>query len=139
MNAGVYKSRLDLWLLIPFTGLTVGCVCAAYAMMRLPGMAPALALLPLGFAVIVPLWTMLQTRYTLSDEALRIRSGPFAWRIALGEVTRIEPTRNSRSSPALSLDRLRIDYGDGRSLMISPADKQGFLRDFAARRARAPM
>jgi hypothetical protein len=80
MNAVVYKSRLDLWLLIPFTGLTVGCVCAAYAMMRLPGMAPA-----------------------------------------------------------LSLDRLRIDYGDGRSLMISPADKQGFLCDFAARRARAPM
>jgi hypothetical protein len=139
MNAVVYRSRLDLWLLAPFTGLTLGSVYAASRLMHLPGMAPAMALLLLAFAVTVPLWTMLGTRYTLSDETLRVRSGPFAWRIALREVSRMEPTRDARSSPALSLDRLRIDYGDGRSLMISPADKQRFVRDFAARRALAPM
>jgi len=109
LNAVVYRSRVDLWLL-----------------------------LPLALVVAVPLWTMLGTCYTLSDEALRVRSGPFTWRIALIEVSGIELTRDACSSPALSLDRLRIDYGDGRSLSISPADKQRFVRDFTARRARAP-
>jgi hypothetical protein len=139
MNAVVYKSRVDLWLLVPLAALVLVGICTAYWLMRLQGRAPAMALLPLALVVAVLLWTMLGTRYTLSDEALQVRSGPFAWRIALTEVSGIEPTRDARSSPALSLDRLRIDYGHGRWLMISPADKQRFVRDFTARRARAPM
>jgi hypothetical protein len=139
MNAMVYRSRVDPWLLIPFTGLTLTCVYAAYRLMQLPRVPPWLALLPLAIVVTVPLWSVLRTRYTLSDEALRIRCGPFAWRIALRDISRIEPTRDAGSSPALSLDRLRIHYGDGRSVMISPADKQDFLRDFAVRRAGADM
>jgi hypothetical protein len=47
--------------------------------------------------------------------------------------------RDPGTGPALSLDRLRIEYGSGRALMISPAEKQRFLRDLAARRARSPM
>ncbi len=39
-------------------------------------------------------------------------------------------------SPALSLDRLRIEYDRGRSLMISPLEQAKFLRDFSARYAR---
>jgi hypothetical protein len=46
---------------------------------------------------------------------------------AVLDITAITPTSNPLSSPALSLDRLRIDYGKGRSVMISPRDKQGFL------------
>ena len=41
----------------------------------------------------------------------------------------IRPTRNPLSSPALSLDRLRIDYGSGRSIMVSPEDKDKFIGD----------
>jgi Bacterial PH domain/Sodium:solute symporter family len=44
-------------------------------------------------------------------------------------------TRNPLSSPALSLDRLCIHYkvgGKRRMVMISPADKESFLRVIAA-------
>jgi hypothetical protein len=46
----------------------------------------------------------------------------------------VVPTRNPLSSPALSLDRLRIEYGQGRAIMISPADKGPFLRALEERR-----
>jgi hypothetical protein len=36
-------------------------------------------------------------------------------------------SRSPFSSPALSLDRLQIDYGAGKSILISPADKEGFI------------
>ena len=59
---------------------------------------------------------------------LRIVAGPFRWKILLDEITSVEETRNPLSSPALSLDRLKICYGNGRHIMISPADTAGFLK-----------
>jgi len=85
----------------------------------------------------LPAWLLMATHYTLEDTELRVRSGPFRWSVPIREITAITPTRNPLSSPALSLDRLRIDYGRGRSLMISPADKDGFLRELERRRKTA--
>ncbi|WP_171258493.1 PH domain-containing protein, partial [Acinetobacter pittii] len=54
----------------------------------------------------------------------------FRWKININDITRIEPTHNPLSSPALSLDRLKIYYRkDGRvaTVMISPKDKESFL------------
>lgn len=80
-----------------------------------------------GVGVGLPLWLLLSTHYTLEPRQLIVRSGPFKWCIALADITAITPTSNPLSSPALSLDRLRIDYGRGRSLMISPRNKEQFL------------
>ena len=71
-------------------------------------------------------WLCFSTSYTVTREALLVQSGPFSWVVPLREISSIEPTRNPLSSPALSLDRLRIRYG-AREIMISPADKAGFI------------
>ena len=63
---------------------------------------------------------------------LDIRSGPFRFRVPLGEVISVEPSRNPLSSPACSLDRLLIRYGR-RQIMVSPKDRLAFL-DALARR-----
>jgi len=68
-----------------------------------------------------------RTHYTIAHGELRVVSGPFRRTIPLSEITGIEPTRNPLSSPALSLDRLKVSYGDGKYVLISPADKTGFL------------
>jgi hypothetical protein len=135
MNPIVYRSKLDLWMLAMFSAAALLCAYGATQVMHLPGIAHVLLLPLLGLGVGLPAWTLLSTRYTLTDNTLLVRSGPFAWRIALREVAQIAATRDSGSSPALSLDRLRIEYGDGRALMISPAEKARFLHDFTARRA----
>ena len=89
-----------------------------------------------GVGAFLPLWLLTSTRYSLLNGELRIQCGPFRWRIPIAAITGITPTSNPLSSPALSLDRLRIDYGTGDSLMISPRDKTGFIRELEAARRR---
>src|SRR3546814_13731637 len=60
----------------------------------------------------------------LGQGQLRVLSGPFKWSVPLAKITAITPTSSPLSSPALSLDRLRIDYGVGNSVMISPRNKE---------------
>jgi len=96
------------------------------------GGVPAVVMVPvtLVLGAGLPLWVLLGTRYELTPGRLRIRCGPFRWTTPLNEIRAVEPTRNPLSSPALSLvDRLRIDYGRGSSVMISPRDKARFLAE----------
>ena len=81
----------------------------------------------------LPLWLLRTTDYTLTDTHLRIRSGPFRWSVPLSDVRSVTATRNPLSSPALSLDRLRIEYGGTRAVMVSPDDKDGFVNELRAR------
>lgn len=42
------------------------------------------------------------------------------------KIKTIRPTRNPLSSPAMSLDRLELQFKNGEKIMISPKDKVGF-------------
>jgi len=84
-----------------------------------------------------PAWIFATTRYDLSGGTLIIRSGPFRWSIPVADIKSITPTRNPLSSPALSLDRLRIEYGRERAVMISPNQKEAFLRALETHRRAA--
>jgi len=70
---------------------------------------------------------LLRTHYTVHDDQLTIACGPVTWTIKLSEITDVAETRSPLSSPALSLDRLRIRYAGRRSIMVSPDDKKAFL------------
>jgi hypothetical protein len=141
MPPAVFPSKVDTWLACVI-GVSV-VVSAAVAIYLLVGffllglsaergvvLLSGTALLLLG--VILPVWMMLTTRYTFDDGTLIIASGPFKWRVPLSEVRSVRPTRDLGSSPALSLDRLRIEYGT-RWIMVSPRDRTGFLAALEAR------
>src|SRR5690606_1532665 len=100
-----------------------------------PSLAVALAALLL-VGVILPLWILRSTYYTLDARYLHVRSGPFKWRVPLRDIRAVRPTRSPLSSPALSLDRLRIEFGRAGSIMISPGDKDRFLTELECRRNR---
>ncbi len=85
-----------------------------------------------GFVI----WIFRTTYYVIEGSELLVRSGPFRWRVTISEIDDILPTRNPLSSPALSLDRLKISYSNGRSIMISPADREGFLKAIEGLRRR---
>jgi len=135
----VYKSKTDAWLLAVLAVAIAVSLFAAFA--TLSAGAPATWPVAAFIAVIgvgLPVWLLLSTRYTLEPRQLTVQSGPFKWHIKVADITSITPSSNPLSSPALSLDRLRIDYGSGRSLMISPRNKEKFIRDIeAARRGAA--
>ena len=69
----------------------------------------------------------------MSASELFVRCGPFSWTIPIREIESIESTSSALSSPALSLDRLRIRYGQ-RWVMISPEPRQAFLQQLEHRR-----
>jgi hypothetical protein len=74
------------------------------------------------------LWVLYGTGYTVTQDQLLIRCGPFGFRMRLDAIDSITPTRSPWSSPACSLDRLKIVYGvSQQSVMISPVEKSGFL------------
>jgi len=79
--------------------------------------------------VCLPLSLLFFTAYRLNDAFLRIRSGVFTWEIPIHTISKVELTNDPASSPALSLDRVRIEYGHTKSVVISPLDKDQFLRD----------
>ena len=131
----IYTSKIDglyyfLMLVVPLTFVAILVLLNGAAFPGMPA-AAATAVRILFFAVLAfPLWTLVGTWYALDSNALYVRSGPFRWTISLREIHSVTAARDyMRSSPALSLDRLRIEYGSGRSIMISPRDKEAFMRD----------
>lgn len=69
------------------------------------------------------------TYYLIKDDKLKIRSGYFFnTEIQISEIRRIETTRTLLSSPALSLDRLEVHYNKYDTVVISPEDKQEFVK-----------
>jgi len=77
-------------------------------------------------------WTLRVTWYEITADRLRIRCGPSRVAIKWENVVRVQPSRDRRNAPALSLDRLQIDYRQGnrwRSVLISPENRQQFLDD----------
>lgn len=137
-----FKSRIDLWVLIVLlTLVAAGLLGFAHVLALIQrGMAgtrwPTIAVLSVLCAVgiLVPLWLLLTTRYRMSDEMLDIRSGPFHRSIPIRDIVDVSRSRSSSLSPALSSDRLKIDYGAGRYVIISPENKTAFLRSLEARR-----
>jgi len=65
----------------------------------------------------------------VTEDALIIHGGLFKKTILLSSILSVTETRNPLSSPAFSLDRLAIKFGEGKTILISPKDKAGFLRD----------
>jgi hypothetical protein len=131
----IFRSKVDAWLAAVLVISALACVVAAAAVAFTGGVgAWLIAALIVALGSALPLWLLSSTRYALTATELDVRSGPFRWRVPIGEIRKVAPTRDILSSPALSLDRLRIDYGRSRWIMVSPLDKEGFVRELEARR-----
>lgn len=122
-----FKSAIDAWFYVLALGLpavVIGTILVSLEEYDLSTIlvVGVVTLISLG----LPVWLMLSTRYVVEDETLRVLSGPFRWTIPLRDIRSVEPSRSVLSSPALSLDRLKIRYGAGRSLLVSPRDVGGF-------------
>ncbi|OAT82530.1 hypothetical protein A6P54_08245 [Bacillus sp. MKU004] len=72
------------------------------------------------------IWLIAATYYEISGEELKIAAGPIRYTIHIHTIRSIEASKNPISSPALSLDRLRIDYNQSNVVYISPKDKKEF-------------
>ncbi|SFW12961.1 PH domain-containing protein [Nitrosovibrio sp. Nv17] len=134
-DAIIYRSRIDAWIAIALgLGAALPLVVVFPAALDASGPAALIAFSTAVLPAVLLGWLIRGLGYTLTRKELRVRCGPFFWIVPLETIHAVVPTRSPLSSPALSLDRLRIDYGHGNALMISPRDKEDFLRELGARR-----
>ena len=129
-----FPSKRDTWLAgVLLAALGISCLSLTASLLA-PDPAPGLVWVVsiLVAAALFVIWTWMTTDYTLTSSELLVRSGPFRWRVPLADILEIKPTRNPLSSPALSFDRLEVRYRHG-MLLISPEDKDGFLRSLISR------
>jgi hypothetical protein len=133
----VYPSKRDAWLVVVLWIAVLSMLAVAVPVWRDPdaglGLSVGITALMIAGAAF-SIWILYGTRYVLTDQQLVIYAGPFRWRVPLDAIQEIFPTHNPLSSPACSLDRLKIRYeGSRMGVMISPEDKEAFLRDVASR------
>lgn len=71
----------------------------------------------------------LTTRYDIDSENLYIKSG-FLYNssIPISQIKSIKKSNSILSSPAASMDRIEIRYNKFDYVLISPADKNGFIK-----------
>lgn len=125
-----FQSKVDTWLVVLMAASLV-VVLASFIAVAIES-RDVLLTLAVGASMLLVaaliLSTLLRTYYSIEGDTLRVVSGPFRWRIPIDEITSLEATRSPWSSPALSMDRLRVRYSGNRCILISPRDKQRFAK-----------
>lgn len=129
----VFRSRIDGWL--------VGVVLVAAA-------APLFALVWLlwqgqwaGVTLLAVWGTVMTTvvcvtgfplRYTLTAEAVHVRSGWLTWEVPYARLRDVRPTWNPLAAPAWSLRRVRLETPEA-VILVSPDDRESFIKELAER------
>ena len=130
MAARRFKSKIDRWIFVLLAVVIVMQIVAvgsAALQADDPLATTGLILVMIGVVGLM-VWLIVGTHYTVDRGVIRVVSGPFRWKIPVDQITSVTASRSPLSSPALSLDRLRICYGKRRRIMISPVDKTAFLK-----------
>jgi len=143
MTERSYKSRVDWWLALLIWLPVAGGAAALVAGVAAGDRATAwvgVAMLALFGLILGGL--VLPMRYVIGGDGLRVRAGLLLrLHVPWDRLGTVEPSENPLSSPALSLRRLRVSYhkasGAETFVLISPTDRDAFMRDLEAARAAA--
>ena len=117
----VYKSKIGPPIIFPLC--TVGGMFIAMIITRAWP-----AVLIMGVLILVLIHTYFNTYYTIAGNELKVRYGFIINKtIDIGSIKKVVPTRDMRSAPALSTDRVEIFYNQNDSVLISPEDQAEFI------------
>jgi hypothetical protein len=120
----IHKSKIGLELLIPVI-LILGTVTTV---MIINGIWLGLVICGLVILFMVNMYTSTSYKIT-SNNRLIIKCGIIeTFDIDIMEIEWIKSTNEMTSAPALSIDRIEINYKGGR-VIISPVDKEKFIAD----------
>ena len=79
-------------------------------------------LVPIGFCLI---WIWFKTGYTIAENHLTIRYGPIK---KIDTISSIRKTRNPFIDPALSMNKIEINFSGLNTIAISPKNQTEFVR-----------
>jgi len=130
-----FKSKIDWWAHFAFATLPLTTIL--FIVLSFIGKAGIISLITAIFCLllsifILPIWV--STYYVLGKNELIVKSGLFNTKIDYSSIKTVKETQNPLASSALSIDRIEIIYGVGGVVLISPQNKQEFLRELEQRR-----
>lgn len=119
-----FKSKVGLEIFLPLAFVFLFVAIASWSEGR--GLTVLYLIGPIAAIVF---YTLFSTSYRIVEDQLIIRCG-FLYRktIAIADIVSVKPSRNLLSSPAASLDRIEVRYRSRDFVLLSPLDKQGFVR-----------
>ncbi|MFP7487245.1 PH domain-containing protein [Priestia filamentosa] len=117
-----FKSKKDIWIYPVIWGAIVACFTPIFV-----GEEYEVLFLTVPFAILM-IWIWFSTGYTVKSEHLILRNGPLKKDIPIKNIKSITRTFNPMASYALSINRLKIEYGTGFGfVLVSPINKQEFV------------
>lgn len=120
----VFRSKVGLELLAP---LVILMTTVVVLLMMAGAYSWSILIIPVLTSVFIT-HMFLTTYYTIEGDVLSVRCGFLMhMKISIATITRIRETSDPASAPATSIDRLRIEYGNGKRVLISPKEKQAFI------------
>ncbi len=129
MESKVYPARVDWWLWLILIGSTVGLILWGVFMWQ-SNLSGALILIGVGvFDSILFGVLMFPCYYAIEEPNILIRSGVLRFRVPIDGIESLACTMNPLSAPAPSLKRIEIRMKNGKFYLVSPTDREGFIRD----------
>ncbi len=131
----IFKSKVDLWLIIllsiSISGATAWLI-SLEGTYTAKGIAFGITLLLVN--ITLPIWFLLRCSYIINTttNSLVVRFGPVTWNIPFSSISQVTNTSELGFSPSLSLKRLKIVYGQGRMILISPKHQEQFVKELTA-------
>ncbi|WP_296208896.1 PH domain-containing protein [Psychrobacter sp. UBA3480] len=132
----IFVSKVDFWLALLLWGLSLFTVSVPLWQWKrdahkslIQTILMTVILIPFAALMLIPFFS---TKYTLTNDQLQVDSGFSVQNIELTDITYIMPTQSMSSAPALSLDRIKIEYRN-KEVLISPKDRASFYQEIRAR------
>lgn len=129
----VYRSKIDHWLWITILLIVVASIAVVFcstdisewgklSVILLPSILPIILLMG-------DIW--LHTKYMIDEEKhiLRVKCGVlYDSKYKIDDMTEIRQTKSLLNAPALSFDRLRINFGERKTVLVSPKNQDDFIK-----------
>lgn len=121
-----FRSKVDAWLIVPVgIGIAVPVVMGVVRVLAgRVGLGTSVVLIAISLALA---WLCVVS-YTITDDTIIVKRGPIRSQMPLSRLRTLRGTREAIAAPALSLDRIEIRTDKGLWLLVSPADRPGFIR-----------
>ncbi|CAM4379990.1 hypothetical protein BAMA_21350 [Bacillus manliponensis] len=120
-----FKTKKDLWITAVF--LIMICLCILPPIFLLDFKVIKF-FIPFSAAIFMA-WIWLRTGYKIVDNVLKIDYGPFQMKVAIAEIESIRNVKNPFIDPALSMDKIEINYSKCKTIAVSPVDKETFMKE----------
>ena len=122
-----FQSKKDIWLAVSIWGVII----LMFFMMITEQNIVVYIVGILNNALL--LWLWFGTSYKIDDENLIVKSGPFKSTIDIKSIKKLRATKTLLAGPALSIDRIEIQYKRYDFVIVSPKEKNKFIESLLSK------